>query len=245
LTLVTLKKTLESIETGSKNALRSILAPRAIRALQDAAARVTTLEEAVALSSGFNYLHIRLDPSQIASEILQLLKLLRSNPPKTVLEIGTYRGGTFFLFSRVAAPDAILISLDLPPSRSGLGYPSWRRGLFRSFAKAQQKIELVLADSHQTVTVTRIQQLLGGRQLDFLFIDGDHSYEGVKSDYEMYSPLVRNGGLIAFHDIVPRAPERACGVPRFWEELKMTRTVTEFVADWRQDGYGIGVVRSS
>ena len=34
--------------------------------------------------------------------------------------------------------------------------------------------------------------------LDLLFIDGDHSYEGVRQDYKMYSKLVRDGGLIAF-----------------------------------------------
>jgi len=241
---MTLKKMLKSLEMGGKNALRSILAPRAIRALEESAARVKTLEEAVALSSEFNYWHIRLDPSQIASEILELLRLLSTNPPKTVLEIGTYRGGTFFLFTRVACADALLISLDMPPSRSGLGYPPWRRGLFRSFARAQQKIELVLADSHQPVTLAQIEKLLGSRRLDFLFIDGDHSYEGVKSDYEMYSQLVSSGALIAFHDIVPRVGFDS-GVPRFWQELKKTMPVTEFVADWKQDGFGIGVVRKS
>ena len=34
-----------------------------------------------------------------------------------------------------------------------------------------------------------------------LFIDGDHSYEGVKKDFEMWSPFVVKGGLIAFHDV--------------------------------------------
>ncbi len=242
---MTLKRTLKSLETGGKNAFRSLLAPRAIRTLQESAAGVTTLEEAVALSSQFNYRHIRLDPSQIPGEILQLLRLLSSNPPKTVLEIGTYRGGTFFLFTRVASVEALLISLDLPPNRSGFGYPPWRSRLFRSFARAQQKIELVLADSHQPVTVARIEKLLGDRRLDFLFIDGDHSYDGVKADYKMYSSLVSSGGVIAFHDIVPRLPGVSSGVPRFWQELKKTVPVTEFVTDWKQDGFGIGVVRRS
>jgi len=48
-----------------------------------------------------------------------------------------------------------------------------------------------------------------------LFPDGDHSYEGVKRDFEMYSPLVRPGGIIAFHDTVFMD-----GVRRFWAELK-------------------------
>ncbi|MEO0196406.1 MAG: class I SAM-dependent methyltransferase [candidate division WOR-3 bacterium] len=44
--------------------------------------------------------------------------------------------------------------------------------------------------------------MLGNSKLDFLFIEGNHSYEGVKMDFEMYFPLVRKGGIIAFHDIV-------------------------------------------
>jgi len=41
-----------------------------------------------------------------------------------------------------------------------------------------------------------VKKILAGRQVDFLFIDGDHSYEGVKKDFEMYSSLVRKGGVV-------------------------------------------------
>ncbi len=37
-------------------------------------------------------------------------------------------------------------------------------------------------------------------QIDFLFIDGDHSYEGVKTDFELYSKLLSDRGIIAIHD---------------------------------------------
>ena len=33
--------------------------------------------------------------------------------------------------------------------------------------------------------------------IDFLFLDGDHSYEGVRRDFENYAPLVRPGGIVA------------------------------------------------
>ncbi|HZY81119.1 MAG TPA: class I SAM-dependent methyltransferase [Cyclobacteriaceae bacterium] len=38
------------------------------------------------------------------------------------------------------------------------------------------------------------------KKIDFLFIDGDHSIEGAKFDFESYSPMLAKGGLIAFHD---------------------------------------------
>jgi predicted O-methyltransferase YrrM len=36
--------------------------------------------------------------------------------------------------------------------------------------------------------------------IDFLFIDGDHTYDAVKRDFENYFPKVKHGGLIFFHD---------------------------------------------
>ena len=38
------------------------------------------------------------------------------------------------------------------------------------------------------------------KEFNFIFIDGDHRYEGVKADFEAWSPLVRSGGEIGFHD---------------------------------------------
>lgn len=37
-------------------------------------------------------------------------------------------------------------------------------------------------------------------QIDFLFIDGDHNYEGVKQDWDLYSKLLLPGSIVAFHD---------------------------------------------
>jgi predicted O-methyltransferase YrrM len=39
-------------------------------------------------------------------------------------------------------------------------------------------------------------------QIDLLFIDGNHDYPAVLQDYEQWSPLVKPGGIIAFHDVV-------------------------------------------
>jgi hypothetical protein len=70
----------------------------------------------------------------------------------------------------------------------------------------------------------------------------------------MYRPLVRDGGLIVFHDIVPDFQQRygvgttasTGGVPRFWAELKSRHPdVQEIISDFRQDGYGLGVLRAS
>ena len=87
-----------------------------------------------------------------------------------------------------------------------------------------------------------VRATLGDRVLDYLFIDGDHSYAGVKADFEQYGPLVKKGGLIAFHDIADGLPENVGGVPRFWNELKHQFRNQEFIADPKQGGWGIGVL---
>ena len=78
--------------------------------------------------------------------------------------------------------------------------------------------------------------------MDFLFIDGDHTYEGVKADFNMYSELVRPGGLIVFHDICRHAAGMNCEVDRFWQEVKNERRTREFVHDTNQGTCGIGVI---
>ena len=90
-----------------------------------------------------------------------------------------------------------------------------------------------------------MKKQLGDEDLDFLFIDGDHSYEGVLCDFMTYSPLVRTGGLIAFHDICEHPAEAKCEVKKFWDELKGKidpEHYSEFIAEPTNWG-GIGVVR--
>ena len=74
-------------------------------------------------------------------------------------------------------------------------------------------------------------------KVDFLFIDADHSYEGVKKDFEMYSLLVRKGGIIAFHDIIPSGYPK---VYKFWNEVKYE--YLEIIKDRNQNCYGIGII---
>ncbi len=57
-------------------------------------------------------------------------------------------------------------------------------------------------------------------QIDFLHIDADHHYEGVKLDWDLYSPLVPDHGIITLHDTINyREP---CGVYRLMDEIRET-----------------------
>jgi predicted O-methyltransferase YrrM len=184
----------------------------------------------------------KIRPAQIREEIIELLKILAKHKPRFLLEIGTAWGGTFFLFTRVATPGATLMSVDLPLGPFGGGYLEQKTRYYESFALPHQKTHLLRMNSHEEATFQMIRKILDGNGLDFLFIDGDHTYEGVKKDFEMYGRLVRRGGLIALHDICPHPPEIGCEVSKFWLEIKRVYQHSEIIKDWRQGWAGIGII---
>jgi predicted O-methyltransferase YrrM len=198
-------------------------------------ARPATLDDAIEFAERFEYAGISVRPVQVASEIRDFLGLLANDPPGAVLEIGTAQGGTLFLLSRIARDNATLVSIDLPADTQ-------RAQVNRSLGRARQRVVFLAADSHGSETHAEVVEILGGKQLDLLFIDGDHTRAGVEADFRMYAPLVRKGGLVALHDIVPGAQEAVGGVPDFWQEIR-TDGAIEFVEDWAQGGWGIGVLR--
>jgi predicted O-methyltransferase YrrM len=181
-------------------------------------------------------------PLQVRSEILQLLKIIQLEPPKYILEIGTSNGGTLFLFSRVAAEDGCIISIDLPLGPYGGGYPAWKSPFYKAFAKKDQTIRLIRADSHDPATREKVAAILQANKIDLLFIDGDHSYEGVKIDFEMYEPLVKAGGIIVLHDIIPHRQESGCGVDKYWGEIKKNHEHRECIENPDQGWGGLGFI---
>ncbi len=155
-------------------------------------------------------------PLQVGAEINAFMETVATRRPKTVLEIGTEWGGTLLLLTLAAAPDATIISIDMPTGGFG-GYPRWKGAYFHRFALPSQRLHLLRANSHLLTTVQTVQTILAGRPLDVLFIDGDHTYGGVKADWGMYEPLVGPDALVAFHDIVVHPPKTQCEVHALWQ----------------------------
>jgi predicted O-methyltransferase YrrM len=184
-----------------------------------------------------------LQTSQVRPEIIQLAEWVGQRRPKTVVEIGTAHGGTLFLWCRLADPQATIVSIDLPGGIHGGGYPYWKSWIYRRFRLARQTLRLLRGDSHRPEMLAQLKSILpGDGKVDFLFIDGDHTYAGVKADFEMYSPLVRPGGLVVFHDICEHPGVADCQVDRFWREVKNERRAREFVDNPNQGNCGIGVI---
>lgn len=180
-------------------------------------------------------------PLQVREELLEFGEVVDRLKPKGVLEIGTARGGTLCVLSRLADPRATIVSVDLPGGQFGGGYKWFHVPIFKRFARRGQQLHLLRADSHAPETLSALRNILGHRRLDLLFIDGDHSYAGVRTDFELYSPLVRPGGLVAFHDVAEHE-DTTCQVSRFWEEAKQRYPHSEVIRDRHQGWAGIGLL---
>jgi predicted O-methyltransferase YrrM len=205
------------------------------------AARAGSDEARLALTRRVKLRSYALHASQVDSEILGLLRELRNRRCRRVVEIGTARGGTLFLLLQALPRDASVVTIDLPAGPVGAGYPHWKTALFHALRPVGQRLTLIRGDSQDPATQNRVREALGG-SADFILIDGDHSYEGARRDFELYMKILAPAGVIAFHDIVPGPSENVGGVPKLWQELRERYVHRELVADWRQGGFGIGLL---
>lgn len=152
------------------------------------------------------------------------------------LEVGSYGGGSLYSISQLAADDATIISIDL--HKTMYASVDKKHEAFTLLMKDTQSFYQINADSQLDSTKEWAIKNLNGKELDVLFIDGDHSDRGAQKDFNMYSPLVRNGGIIIFHDII-RAKFSAVDI--VWDKLKTIYEHKEFVED-RKSNMGVGVL---
>jgi len=141
---------------------------------------------------------------------------------KVIVEIGSAAGGTVWAWCQVAAPDATIISIDLPDGIGGGQHSHLAAQRAESFKKADQTVHMIRGDSHSERTKMRLLELLDGRKIDFLFIDGDHTYDGVRQDWEMYGELA---DVVGFHDVIRHThPELQWSkVDVLWDEIDLPK----------------------
>ncbi|MFO0799639.1 MAG: class I SAM-dependent methyltransferase [Gemmataceae bacterium] len=178
-------------------------------------------------------------------ELAGLVSMVAALKPTVVVEVGTRHGGTFSCWPPVAAAGALLVSMDLPAGSFGGGSGDPVLARLAEFLRPGQRLETLRQDSHLPASREWLVGVLAGRPIDFLFLDGDHSLAGIRQDFETYGPLVRPGGLVAFHDILPDPGNAHIQVPEFWAELRGRYAAREFIdpPGRTTGGMGIGVVR--
>ena len=173
-------------------------------------------------------------------ETLMLQELLKNEKISRIVEIGTWTGGTALLWAHMVSQydDGVLYCCDLS-FFYGYHYAvnpvtgvveEYRDQIYRG--KPQEKyIKELQGDSHDPAFIESVKNQVGINSIDFMFLDGDHSYEGIKADFYNYASLVKKGGYIAFHDIVDSKYHRdfGCHVEQFWREIKNQFEWWEFI----------------
>lgn len=178
---------------------------------------------------------MRISTQQVGSEIHALAEQVAALKPQRILEIGTARGGTLLIWAQLASEQ--VVSCDLNDMRD-------QEPVYARFPPegSSCRVSVLSGDSHSKELKNQVVEALDGQQVDFLFIDGDHTDEGVTADYLDYKELVRPGGLIAFHDIVESQPLETNQVDRLWKKLKPLAETKEYIGSPDQCGFGIGVL---
>lgn len=119
-------------------------------------------------------------------EFEQIIRLAGS--PRIVLELGAHCGASLRIWSEAFDPD-LLIGVEAERTERTLDALAYSPG------------EIVYGKTNDPQTYADVCRLLeAGPYVDFLYIDADHRFGSVLSDYEMYAPLVRDGGLIVLDD---------------------------------------------
>jgi len=162
-----------------------------------------------------------------SQELAWIYNILEKHKLKNVLEIGVACGASLIIWEKLGG-FIVGIDDDIQSKAHGM--------LTHLIETNKMNIKLILGNSKDPEVVKKAKDYFPDRTVDFLFIDGEHTYEAVKQDYLNYGPMVRPGGIIAFHDTV----HIETNINRFWEEL--LKENGNLQTEEFKDHNGIGVI---
>jgi predicted O-methyltransferase YrrM len=127
-------------------------------------------------------------------EAAYLYRLVRDTQPETVVEIGRFRGGSTVIIA-AALERGVLHSydIDVRQGRDGAELDRQLTTVLERYGLTD-RVRLHVADSSTAEPPPG--------PVDILFVDGDHSEDGVRADFEHWRPQLRPGGHLLFHDAV-------------------------------------------
>jgi len=151
----------------------------------------------------FDHLFYNFKAEQRLPEFKMLIDEVGKLEPEVILEIGVRFGGSLKFWERIAKELVVGVDIDRSAPWSWLTFGD--------------KVKIVIGDSTKESTKKEVNDILKGRKIDFLFVDGGHGCSPRYNDYiripcqdinntprrdfENFSPLVRSGGLVCIADL--------------------------------------------
>jgi len=144
-------------------------------------------------------------------ESATLYRVVKNIQDPKGIEIGRFRGGSTVLLAVAVGQQGHLYSLDIEPR--------FDEDIYKVLSQLNllDRVEIVVSNS-SSVSIDY--------EFDFAFIDGDHSYRAVKLDYNNIMPVIKEGGLIIFHDMAytREYASQALGAKQLRDELLKKHT---------------------
>jgi GT2 family glycosyltransferase len=176
-----------------------------------------------------------LAPSAWVEHIPFAFELINKLRPAVIVELGVFHGVSYFSFCQAVQASEL--------SSTCYGIDSWYGDEHASFLN-EDVFEKVSSYNHENYAAfshlirsefSAALNSFGDKSIDLLHIDGLHTYEAVKNDFETWLPKLSDSSIVLFHDISVK--DRGFGVFQLWEELSAIYPSFSFV-----HGYGLGVL---
>ena len=160
--------------------------------------------------------------------------LMREQKPSIFVELGVHNGFSYFVGCQAISEfnlqkKAYAVDHWLGDQQAGFFDDS----IFETVKQLNSKYSKFSTLVKKSFEDARAE--FANSSIDLLHIDGYHSYESVKSDFESWLPKMRKDGVVLLHDIHVR--RNTFGVYKFWAEIKSKYETIEFVGS-----HGLGVV---
>jgi predicted O-methyltransferase YrrM len=150
--------------------------------------------------------------SNTFAESAYLYAVTKNAAPRVAVEIGRFKGGSTFVVATALPDGGELWSYDIHAKLQG-EFPGalMDQQLHDALERygLADRVQIIVADSRTAI---------GPERCDLIFIDGDHTYEGVAADFAHWSPTLGRGGHLLFHD-----RETEPGVARLLTEIDERR----------------------
>lgn len=144
--------------------------------------------------------------------------LVANVKPRTIVELGTYKGTSFFSFCQAVKDLNLKTRLYAVDSWQGDPHAGFYDDqVFKKFIEIKERFYHGLEISPINETFDDALKYVKDNSIDLLHIDGYHTYQAVKHDFETWLPKVASNAIILFHDTNEHRDD--FGVYRLWEEL--------------------------